>query len=161
MNRQNNQTDPVRAFLSSVAEARIEARRLGFRVRRLEARATKLTASLTGMPSGHGDSGDLLATLADLRSTCERSRVQAELQEAAVEQFIDRLEDSTSRIILKLRYCDCLNWVDRPHRRSVIGELGKAGLNYSERQVYRLHGIALNEARKLYKEIENEESRNS
>lgn len=158
----NNMADPVRRFLSSVAESRIEARRLGFRVKRLEVQATKLTASLTGMPMGHGDSGELLAALADMRDASDRARIEAEKQEERVAAFIDRLEDPTSRIILKLRYCDCLDWCGHPRRRSVMGEMAKVGLFYSERQIYRLHGRALNEARELYyKEIENDESRNS
>lgn len=157
----NSMTDPVRCFLSSVAEARLEARRLGFRIRRLEAQATKLTTSLTGMPVAHGDSGNLLAALADMRTECGHAQVQAERQEEKVAEFIEKIDDPTSRMILKLRYCECLDWVGRPHRRSVIGELAKVGLYYSERQIYRLHGRALNEARELYKEIENEESRDS
>jgi hypothetical protein len=152
MNLSHNTTDPARAFLSSVAEARLEARRLGFRARRLEAQATKVTTALTGMPSGGGgDSGNLLAALADMRVSCAAARVRAELQEQKVAEFIDKLENPASRMVLKLRYCDCLEWLDRPRRRTVQSELAKAGLYYEKAQIFRLHGRALNEARELYK----------
>jgi hypothetical protein len=154
--------DPVRQFLMSVAESRIEAKRLRLRTQRLEAQATKLTASLTGMPRGGGDSGNLLASLADMREDSIRAMIRAEAQEKKVTDFIDRLENPVSRMILKLRYCDCLDWLPRPRRRSVLTELQKVGQFYSESHLFRLHGKALNEARVLYnKENNNEESRDS
>ena len=148
-----NRSDPVRCFLSSVAEARIEAQRLSFKRQRLEAQVTRITANLTGMPrGGGGDHELLLAKLADLNDNSEKARLKAEQQEEEVARFIDRLKDSTSRIILKLRYCECLDWSDttRRRRRSVQGEMAKVGLAYSDRQIFRLHGKALNEARELY-----------
>lgn len=154
--------DPVRQFLMSVAESRIEAKRLRLRTQRLEAQATKLTASLTGMPRGGGDSGNLLASLADMREDSIRAMIRAEEQERKVTAFIDRLENPVSRMILKLRYCDCLDWLPRPRRRSVLTELQKVGQFYSESHLFRLHGKALNEARELYnKENNNDESRDS
>lgn len=162
MNVNSTTTDPVKGFLASVAEARIEERRLRLRVKRLETQAMKLTASLTGMPRGNGDSGNLLASLADMRIASEKAIVEAEKTEERVAAFIEKLSNPTSRIILKLRYCDCLDWTDRPHQRSVTSELRKAGLYYSDRHLYRLHGIALNEARELYyKENGNEQNRDS
>ena len=165
-----NYKDPVRRFLSSVAEARIEADRQTQRLQRLEAQATKVTASLTGMPrGGGGDSENLLAVLADMRDQCSAAIVAAEQQVERVTEFIEKLENPVSRIILKLRYCDCLEWDsdDRPHqkvgrRRTVASEMQKAGLYYSRMQITRFHGVALNEARELYKkEYENDESRDT
>lgn len=156
MNLTYNSTDSVRVFLSSVAEARLEARRLGFRVRRLEAQATKVTATLTGMPSGSGDKENLLASLADMRISCEKARVQAEIQEQKVTDFIDHLENPVSRMILKLRYCDCLDWIEKPRRRTVQSEMAKAGLYYSSQHLFRLHGQALREARELYEKERTE-----
>lgn len=169
MSQIKNYKDPVRRFLSSVAEARIEADRQTQRLQRLEAQATKVTASLTGMPrGGGGDSENLLASLADMRDQCSAAIVAAEQQVERVTEFIEKLENPVSRIILKLRYCDCLEWYsDRPHqkahrRRTVMGEMQKAGLYYGSTQITRFHGIALNEARELYKkEIENEQSGDS
>ena len=152
--------DPVRLFLASVVEARLEARRLGLRIRRLESQATKVTTTLTGMPSGNSDSGELLASLADMRASCSQAIIRAEQQVEKVSAFIDKLENPTSRMILKLRYCDCLPWMDKPKRRTVQGELARSGLCYERTQIFRLHGQALREARELYKkENENEQAR--
>lgn len=157
-----NLSDPVRVFLSSVAEARIEARRLRFRRQRLEAAATRVTANITGMPGGGGDRERLLVQLADLQDDCERARLQAEHQEERVAAFINMLQDPVSRVILKLRYCECLPWLlaDRP-KRTVQGEMAKVGYVYEKSQLYRLHGKALNEARELYKEINNDQRTDS
>ena len=157
-----NLNDPVRAYLSSVAEAKIDARRLGFRVRRLEAQATRITTTITGMPGGGGgDKERLLVELADMRAKSEAARIKAEKQEEEVAAFINELSDRVSRMILKLRYCECLEWeTTKRHRRSVIGELSKVGLCIGLRQLYRLHGKALNEARELYKEKNYDKKRN-
>lgn len=160
-----NSQDPVRRFLSSVVEARVEADRLTYRLQQLEAQATKVTASLTGMPRGGGDHENLLASLADMREENARAIVAAEQQVEKVTNFIDKLENPVSRIILKLRYCDCLPWdTESIHRKrkqkTVMSEMKKVGLYYDRTWLWRLHGVALNEARELYKkEIENDKSR--
>lgn len=160
-----NNNDPVRRFLSSVAEARVEVDRQTHRLQQLEAEATRVTSSLTGMPRGHGDRETLLASLADMRVQCGAAIVEAEHQVERVTEFINRLENPVSRIVLKLRYCDCLAWdSDRPHQkvkteRTVLSEMQKAGLRYEISNLYELHGKALNEARELYKkEYENEQT---
>lgn len=164
-----NYKDPVRRFLSSVVEARVEADRLTYRLQMLEAQATKITSVVTGMPRGSGgDRENLLAALADMRDRCGEAIVEAERQVERVTNFIDRLENPVSRIVLKLRYCDCLPWdSERPHQKSrtertVLSEMRKAGLYYEISNLYELHGKALNEARKLYnKENNNDERRDS
>lgn len=152
--------DPVRAYLASVAEARLDAKRLGLKLRRLEAQATRVTASLTGMPGGGGSDRELLlAKLADMRVDCELAKLRAEEKEKEVAAFIDKLDNPMSRMILKLRYCECLGWIaTRKYQRSVQEELVKvAGLDYGDSNLYRLHGIALNEAREIYyKENKND-----
>lgn len=154
--------DPVRCFLSSVAEAKIDASRLGRKRQRLEAQVMRVTTNLTGMPGGGGgDREALLVKLADMRDDCEIARLRAEQREEEVLAFIEKLTDRISRIILKLRYLECLEWLDnKPHRRSVQGEMAKVGLPFSDRQLFRLHGKALQEARELYKEIGYDERRN-
>lgn len=157
-----NLNDPVRQYLSSVAEARVEARRLRFKLKRLETQATRITTALTGMPAGGGDRERLLVELADLSEQSRLALIAAEKQENEVSAFIDRLPDQTSRIILKLRYCDCLMWETNGRKgRSVKSEMAKVGLCYEIAQLFRLHGKALNEARELYyKENDHDKKRN-
>lgn len=163
-----NYKDPVRRFLSSVVEARAEADRQTYRLQMLEAQATRITSSLTGMPRGGGDRENLLVALADMRDQSAEAIVEAERQVERVTAFINKLENPVSRIVLKLRYCDCLPWdSERPHQkthteRTVLSEIHKAGLYYEISNLYELHGKALQEARKLYeKEFGNDESRDT
>ena len=155
----NLRGDPVKAYLFSVAEAKLDAKRLRLKLQRLEAQVTKVTAQLTGMPDGGArDRELLLAKLADMRVDCELAKIRAEEKEKEVAHFIDKLENPLSRMILKLRYCECLSWVaTRKYQRSVQDELIKtAGLEYEDRHLYRLHGRALNEAREIFNKEEHD-----
>lgn len=70
---------------------------------------------------------------------------EAELdQYHAVERFIARLGDPVCRTVLRLRYLEGLSWTQLQKR------LYQDGLYYSERQIFRLHGAALQEARELW-----------
>lgn len=146
--------DPVREYLSSVGEARLEVQRCKQKLRRLEAQATTTTAHLSAMPRGGGaDRNALLATLADVAKEYEDKLIRAEHVQQEVEEFISGINSTTSRCILRLRYADGLEW------DQVMRELRKANKYYSLRQVYRLHGVALTEARELYEEIFNHEEK--
>lgn len=135
-------TDPAKMFLQSVFEAKSEAQRLRRKIARLETQTEQITANLTGMPlGGNRDSEGAWATLADIRASYAQKLLDAELTEKTVADFIDTLPTRECRIILRLRYLDCLHWP------SVRRALEKAGICYEERQVYRIHGKALDEAR--------------
>lgn len=55
-----------------------------------------------------------------------------------IENALDRMEDVTSRMILRYRYIDGLTWV-----RIAIK------MHYSEQRIYQLHRIALSQAKKI------------
>lgn len=141
--------DPVRRFLTSAVEAKLEIARHKMRAEELESRCTKVTASMSGMPGGGGaDAQALWAALADERT----KEHEAELRETEayhrVESFIDKLPSSTHRTILRLRYLNDMDWV------KVQMQLYDAGIFYSERHIYRLHGEALESARELWRHME-------
>jgi hypothetical protein len=139
--------DPVRAYLNSVLEYRMEIRRLRRKIEQLEARATSITASLTGMPRGGGADRDaVLVALADVTGEYYKKLNAAEQGELDVISFIDSLPTSEHRLILKLRYVDRKRWP------KVLAALKDGGYDLSERQMYRLHGAALNEARHKFNE---------
>jgi len=145
--------DPVRAYLNSVLEYRVEARRLRQKISALEDRATSITSQVTGMPrGGSADSGAVLAALADATAEYYQKLIEVERKELEVAAFIDSLPSDTSRMILKLHY------VDRKHWPQVLRALTSAGYKVSERKMYRLHGRALEEARLKMKEINHDES---
>lgn len=144
--------DPVRSYLNSVLEYRMEIKRLRRKIASLESRATSITAALTGMPrSGGADSQAVLAALADLTREYYEKLIRAERRELEVISFINSLPSQSSRLILTLRYVDIKHWPQ------VLEGLNAAGLNVSERHMFRLHGVALNEARIKWKETHHDE----
>jgi len=147
--------DHVREFLESAKDAHAKAARLSRKVKRLEAQVERITPAYTGMPRGGG--GDVAAAwtaLAQLRSDYLREKVEAERLEKAVADFISTLRVAEHREVLYLRYCEQLRWQDIPKRMK--GD----GFYYSDRQIYRIHGRALNEAREIWRRT-HEESRDT
>ena len=143
----NAAPDPVREYLQSVYGLKLEIARLTERVRTVQAQCEKMTTVLTGMPRGGGsDPERLLAVLADERATLNGRLLKAEVQTREVENFIARVPDRLYREILSRRYVDCLRWPQ------VLEKLQAQGDYYEERQMFRLHGKAMNAARKLWAE---------
>lgn len=146
--------DSVREFLESAKFAHARAARLSDKIARLTAQVERITPSYSGMPGGgSADHTAAWTALAQLKSEYEEQLVMAEQREKAVADFIDSLPTPECREVLVLRYCDCLRWPE------VMDCMEDAGYSYSDRQVFRLHGRALNEAREKWKEIQNEQTR--
>ena len=140
------QTDDCRAWLESYSELRVEAARLQRQHHRLMDQATRVTTRLTKEPKGGGDRENLLAALADADGEALRKHTEALKRMREIEEFIDQLPTRESRIILRLRYIDLMKW------RKIKYALEKSRIYYEERQIYRLHGQALREARKIWEE---------
>ena len=141
-NRKSKSEDPVKVFLASAAEARIEAERLRAKLTRLEAIAARKGTD------------EQTAQVEELKAQTSNAIIRAEELDADATQFIKSLPDPAHRTLLKLRYCEGLDWVGPPLRRTVQSEMAKVSpaYTYSERSIYRLHGEALKKARELYKE---------
>lgn len=138
----------VLAFLNSVWEARFYMDRASLEIARAEAECQRITAQITGAPGGGGDrhKDAAWAALADHRAILEEQHRQALERKAAVERFVAQLPDPKHRTVLRLRYVDTLRWP------VVLNRLHEYELYYSERQLYRIHGEALNAARTLWAE---------
>lgn len=148
--------DPVRAFLNSILESRMEINRLKRKLSALEERATNVTSQLTGMPrGGSADRDAVLAALADATGEYYRRLAEAERRELEVVNFIDSVPTAEHRIILRLRYVDRKGW------SKVLRALSDAGLDMTERHMFRLHGAALREARELYSQHYNNKKENN
>ena len=146
--------DPVREYLNSVLESRMEIKRIRRKLDLLEVRALNVTSQLTGMPRGGSSDRDaVLASLADVTADYYARLAWAERHELEVLQFIDSLPDQMHRVILKLRYVDCRRWA------KVLAYLNSEGVSISQAQMFYLHGKALNAAREKYKEIHHDEKR--
>ena len=146
-------SDEARAFLESVREARFNMDRASRELQQAEALCTQITAQISGAPGGSGDAhkDGAWAALADHRTLLRQLYEDAERQAVAVEQFVKLIPTDKHRIILRLRYIDLLHWPE------VQDRLKEYSLYYSERQIFRLLGDALEAARKLWAELYNSE----
>lgn len=139
--------DEVKAFLGSVQQARYKFQRCLWQIEELRRRCESITAGWSAEPTGSGDvhkDGPLVA-LADKRTEMHRLYREWEEREEEVNRFLDRLPDYKHRVILSLRYVDLLRWPVVKQRMESVG------LYYEERQMFNLHGKALEAARALWR----------
>lgn len=142
--------DEVRDYLESAKWAHARVARLKRKVQDLETQVCHITPSYSGMPGGGGsDATNAWLALAQLHRDYLAELVRAERIEKDVSDFIDSLATPENREVLQLRYCEGLHWPE------VTARMQQAGYFYSDRQVYRIHGSALNEAREKWKENVN------
>lgn len=147
--------DDLRSFLGSVQEARFQYQRAVSREQELRDRCEHITAGWDTGPSGSGDihkDGPLVA-LAQAHGELRPLYQAWEQAEEQVDRFLDGIRDTRYKAILKYRYVDLYRWP------RIKKELEKCGIYYEERQMFRLHGEALNEARELWRaRQENQET---
>lgn len=145
--RKQTYTSPVREYLESVKLLQLEQNRLDDKVARLETACTKITSTINGLPrAGNTDAQRLWAALADERARYTQNQLDVITTIREVEDFIESIETPLHRLILKLRYVDCLEWQEI-HKRLC----NKAGdIFYGESTLYAIHNEALRAAQKLY-----------
>lgn len=132
--------DPVREFLDSYWEMRMESARLQRRIEELTVQTERVTAQLTGMPRGGGDGANLVwDALIDTKDRAGKTLKDALDREAEIEEFISMLDGPILRQLLRYKYLELLTY------EQIAKEM-----NYSERHVRRLHGRALQEARRVW-----------
>lgn len=138
--------DDVRLFLEGARDAYLKCADLRERSRALEAKATRITANLDGMPrSGNADRDAVLAALADARGRLLLDIADEEERKIEISDFIDRVPTSAAgRAILRRRYLHYESW------KGVRRWMAAHGMTYSAQSVYRLHGEAISAARKLW-----------
>lgn len=146
--------DEVLEFLESAKAYHAKAARLARKVVQLTTQVEHITPSYSGMPSSGGkDCSAAWAALAELRADYLYQMVSAERREKEVADFIESLPTPEYQEILRLRYCEGLRWP------MVVERMGSDGYYYSDRHVFALHGHALNEARKIWREKYHDKTR--
>ena len=141
------QHDECRAWLESYRDLRFEILRLQRKHQSLWDQATGITAKFSPVPGGGGGDRDrLLTMLADADEEVIGKYLEAVTRQQEIEAFIEDIPSAISRIILRLRYVELLRWPEIEHA------LMDSKVYYETRQIYRLHGIALREARELWKQ---------
>ena len=113
----------------------LEVKQLAERIEELQERKTSIRSQIiTDMPTG-GESMDILTLITKIEdSQIELIKKQSKLVDImeSIEYAIDKLEDSTDRLILRSRYLQGKKWEE------ICVEL-----NYSWRQIHRLHSNIL------------------
>lgn len=137
--------DRCREFLESYKGLVLEAKRLGLSARSLWEAATGVTSNLSGMPRSNGDSESLKVALAQASQDTERRLAEALWKRHEVERFLDGIENDVYRNLLKMRYVDLLRWPD------IVEAFEDSGIPYCDRNIFNLHGYALDAARELWK----------
>lgn len=139
----------VAQYLWGAREAKAEVRRRRLRVHELEARCTSITAKMNGMPGGGGDRHSLeqaYIALAAERDAELAAILEEQRKYHEIEDLINGLSCSEYRAVLRHRYLRGLNWV------KVQQEMYRDGFYYADSSVFRLHGEALNEMRRVLRE---------
>ncbi len=151
-------TDPAKEYLESVYEARAEIDRLHRSAQSMYDAVTHITRSTDGIRVNESsDNGKLLAVYADTVNVWRQRLVTCLQLEREVQEFIDRCPGGPRgiyRILLRLRYLDCLSWNHIQER--LQKETGQP-VFYSDRHLFRLHGEALSAARRQWAEEHSEE----
>lgn len=115
---------------------KIEIKQIKERIEYLEERKTSIKSQvITDMPTGNGEGTDILNLIVMIEDA-ETELIQKEKQLIAtmnkIEHTIDNVENSLDRCILRARYIECKAW------EQICVEL-----NYSWRQIHRLHSNIL------------------
>ena len=137
--------DPVREFLESYWETRRDRR-----VEELTCQCESITSKYGVTPRGGSgrSSVSVWDALIEAKDRVEAKLVESLKLEAAIEDFIDALDNPLHRELLRYRYLEGLSWED-------VGEHINRNPDYARRE---LHGAALQAARKKWREIENFEN---
>lgn len=142
--------DPTREFLNSAKKLQIRAAKTQNRISQLRDMCTHVTRATTSdhkqTNSDERTGEDLKILLADETDRLEARYIDALRQIRKVERFINKLPSHTHRSLLELRYVNGLRWPE------ILAFCQQHGICASERHMYRLHGGALEAARKLWKE---------
>ena len=138
--------DDVRQFLDGARDAHLRCADLRERARKLESAAERVTARLDGMGgTGGADREALLAALADAHGNLLRDLAEEERRQEEIAAFIERVPTTAAgHAILRRRYLHYESW--KGVRRWMMNH----GMTYSVQSVYRIHGEAIRDARKLW-----------
>jgi hypothetical protein len=149
--------DECREFLESYRGLLLETDRLSSSARILWDTATGITSHLTGMPRS-GPGADVKTALAAATDAADARLREALKKREEIERFVQQVPGQMNRYILSLRYIDLLTWV------KIAERLENTNMPYSDRNIYVMHGRALEAARALWDEtyhINNKEESQS
>lgn len=130
-------------YLQQYGHAVLRAEAAMEHLEKLQSMATRITPNYGGESGGSHQSGDEKLVDAVSKIIEAKSRVSDELEmleatEHEVIETINSVQDNILKVLLYERYINCKTF----ERIAVF-------INYSWRQTIRLHGVALNEVKKI------------
>ena len=122
-------------FLRSLRKMDAEIRALQLQIEKLRGDAEGVKAmAISDMPKGENgyNAGDLIAEVVDLQAVCAMKMRELVKHRSEAVNIIMKIGRTDQRAVLMLYYSNCQSW-----------EQVADALNYSVRQVLRIHGEAL------------------
>ena len=130
--------NPVKSYLSRYRNLQLKCRTLEDTIRDLRERAESITINLDpnkvqSSSKIHDPIAEAAASIADTERLLAEARAESELVMNRITQAILTVSNDQLQTLLVLRYIKGLSW-------ETIAEQ----MSYSVRQIYNLHGVALN-----------------
>lgn len=130
--------NPVKAYLSRYLNLQLKCRTLEDAIRDLRERAESITINLDpnkvqSSSKIHDPIAEAAASIADTERLLAEARAESEVTMNRITQAILTVPNDQLQTLLVLRYIKGLSW-------EAIAE----EMSYSIRQIYNLHGVALN-----------------
>lgn len=140
--------NPVKQYLSRYRNLQIKCRTLESTIESLRERAESITINLDpnkvqSSSKIHDPIAEAAASIADTERLLAEARAESELVMNRITKVIMSMDDDRLQTLLVLRYINGESWED-------IAE----EMSYSVRQIYNLHGIALNLIGKHFIELQ-------
>lgn len=147
-------TAAVLLFLRSAKDAAVQAHRHNQRAMDLWDACTRVTAAYSGMPGGGSkQTYDDKMVLYSAACEDELSALQEERKkQMAVAELVSRVPKDVHRYILQFRYLDYMSWP------RVCVSLEGVGIYYTPGHIAKIHRAALQEAARIYEEMQNEDN---
>lgn len=134
----------VYAFLCSLPELRQAEARQKLALELLEDRLAAFQGKRRLPPEEEAERAALSEQIRQTRRRWAQARQEAARREQEISALIGAVPSPLFRSVLQLRYCEGRRW------EAIWELLPRLGLYYSQRQLYRIHARALEEAGRLY-----------
>ena len=138
-------TDAVKHYLNGAWYYQKKADFLEEKIKTLQSKAEKMTASFQDVPTFGGFEDhrqQLIAEMVDCKREQEKIKQQCRNKWHEIEYFIGLVEDYQEALVLQMRYLYYEDW-----------QTIALKLNYDERHIFRIHGRALLNLIAIHKQI--------
>lgn len=137
----------IKDILNSVGDSKVEIHRCEWRIKQLKLQAECITprymeSSGGGTPDPHKDS--VLIALADEISKLKALKRENVKNIVKIEKVLDSVENPKHKVILELRYCECMSWPE------IQLALPTFHINIERARMFELHNEAIRAFRRAW-----------